>query len=1133
MDLRAAVLCFSEKTRWFHHTSPMSPDQVQWESLKNTAVSHRSLLLSEDDSSMLTTERSVSLKLTRSTSTEQDTSEAEKESPPSPENEHLLYTAHEVHDYPGHEYRVDATDDTMLNDVGQETSGPVEQPETEEPAEAEITLPAVAQGSDATVTHGNSNSGEMNSRDGQAKIGAVKDTVVVVFPDEADDGFQRTEINEVDGPDAGNKPTELSIEDPRINDKVKTNAESELMGSGAITSSEADTRAVLNEVSKTSSGEHPTTDEAHRKAAIAVKPETASSPSAITTLSGPKADGDLKTAETRPAPDLHPPTPHSSSHKHNNPLSPSLPPADTNSVLSLGDTTTTTVTISDRRLDDTSGELTRLLQDASRSTTVSVTSPDFSNGTFVGQLHGKQNPWLQRYAPFFYPENPLPVTAESLERRQTPAPELRRLRIEHLVLVPPSNYPDEVLRTVHDAKLRALPRPQEDVHVHLGQGEAEKKSTMQKLARGAEYVSGGNVKDVNGGSATQGSRRAQVLSSESGEMASIRGVHEEAVPFGRAPNGDNLPFSPNADENVSVVNQPHVRFQSEPVNALVDYSDFAQPRPEDILPDQSPGRHETSQVNFRPPSAKHESGNGYSAPKPEDIVSAITADQPAPHGDFDHRLPAHVPPISVGFSAPKPQNVPHGDEPSKGHITDGILQPPVPSLSTHSPSTSSSSAGQSSALTASLEYSSSPSPSSSGYSSPKPQDIVPSNPSGLHEPSVYTLNGGASSGSGPNKNSVFAPPKPDDVIPLSQSFLYDAARATAAGVPQEHRNEYGAPKLSSLVSHKRDQLLDQATPATYGLKTTQAVVSELAMKEVAPPELGAQPGYRRPKLIDLLRPSGGDTETSGLGDPGQDGYGTPKPSHILPLSGLRLASPEGPRNRQRQGTTGGKRTLKRTQLHEGFVLNTDQSEAFTRPKPEDVILASGEFVGLPGYVTTRADTFKPDGSTDDTGVFESAVLPAVIPIGSDVDNRHKATNSALDARENSVYYIPSISPSKPESLTQRLAPTASRLTPTSIYDVLASPQPRGLPEISFGDSGAAGRTGGEPSLNSPLYADTAWRPNLSPFAPPRNRAQRAGRRLAEGAGDDAERQTEDEDRWVWPRTTRTAAASGRVLFRDT
>ncbi|KAF0312979.1 hypothetical protein FJT64_016411 [Amphibalanus amphitrite] len=167
-----------------------------------------------------------------------------------------------------------------------------------------------------------------------------------------------------------------------------------------------------------------------------------------------------------------------------------LSPTEATSLLSMGGTTTA-VTISDRRLDDTGDELRRLLQDASRSTTISLTSPDFSNGTFVATtFHRKQNPWLQRYAPFFYPENPEPETIDELERRQEPAPELRRLRIEHLVLVPPSSYPDEVLRTVHDAKLRALPKPQEDVHINLGQNDGGRKPTIEELARGAEYRPG-------------------------------------------------------------------------------------------------------------------------------------------------------------------------------------------------------------------------------------------------------------------------------------------------------------------------------------------------------------------------------------------------------------------------------------------------------------------------------------------------------------------------------------------------------------------------------------------------------------------------------------------------------------------
>ena len=1098
----------------------MSPDQDHWESLKNTAVSQRNLLPAEESGSTSTTERSASPVLTSSTSTEQqDSGAAEQDSPTSSERDHLLYTAHEVHDYPGHKEHVNSTGEATPSGADQETSRPEEQANGDDAAEAELTNMTTDKASEATVTHSETTNGEIKSKDDKdAKADATEAGTVVVFPDEVD-GIEGTELNEVGGPDAA--PTELTSGGMEIAVGVDTDAVSET----DIISSEADTQAGINKEPEPSSARYPATDKADRKAANAVEPETASSPSPNTTLSGPKSDEDLEVGETRQAPSTSP------------------EPADTN----LGGTTTTTVTISDRRLDDTGGELTRLLQDASRSTTISVTSPDFTNGTFIAQLHGKQNPWLQRYAPFFYPQNPLPVTYEALERRQTPAPELRRLRIEHLVLVPPSSYPDEVLRTVHDAKLRALPRPQEEVHIHLGRGETEGKPTVQELARGAKFAGDGKVKDVNEGSVTRGSSGVyQRLLEEAGGEPRPEKVHGETVPFGHSPGGGDQVF-PHDSQSGAELNQPEVNFQPEVDNAPVDFKGFSQPRPEDILTHPSPDRHGTSQeVNFRPPSAEQQSVNGYAAPRPEDIVPTTvvdrpgTVDQPASNDDFEHRLPAHVPPISVGFSAPKPQDVLNEGELNKGHITD-VLQPPTPTFSVHS-STPNSAEHSSSVQTSSGHSSSPSSATSSGYSSPKPQDVVLAGPSGRlvsSEPSTYTLGSDTTSDYGPNQNSVFSPPKPDDVIPLSESFMYDKAHATAAGVPEERKNEYGAPKLSSLVGPTRGQTSSGLTP---GLKTTQVVVSNLAMKEVAPPEFGSRHEYRQPKLVDLLRPSGGGTRTQGHEDKNNDGYGTPKPSQVLKLSELQKTSilektSTDTKSNGRLKTPGGG-TLKGAQLYEGFVFNAGQLRGFTRPKPEDVILAGGEFVGVPDYLMTRADNFKPHGSADDTDIFLSAILPAATPTEGDTGGRQKATKSLLDTRENSVYYIPSVSPStpKPERLTNPLVQTAFRPKPASIYDILASPQPRGLPEISSSrDSGAVQRPDGEPSLDSPLYADAGWRPNLSPFGQPRtgDGGQRAGRRLAEGAEEGAGRGTEDEERWVWPRTTRADAVSGRVLFRDT
>ena len=104
---------------------------------------------------------------------------------------------------------------------------------------------------------------------------------------------------------------------------------------------------------------------------------------------------------------------------------------------------------------------TKFAQDIHGSNVVSSVSSDFQNGTFVGELYGTENPWLQKYAPFYYPQNPLPTQLNHQPDGPPPA-HIRQVHIGDTVLVPPKvEYSDQVLRTIHDAKLRSLPMPKE------------------------------------------------------------------------------------------------------------------------------------------------------------------------------------------------------------------------------------------------------------------------------------------------------------------------------------------------------------------------------------------------------------------------------------------------------------------------------------------------------------------------------------------------------------------------------------------------------------------------------------------------------------------------------------------------
>ncbi|KAF0312662.1 hypothetical protein FJT64_016603 [Amphibalanus amphitrite] len=120
---------------------------------------------------------------------------------------------------------------------------------------------------------------------------------------------------------------------------------------------------------------------------------------------------------------------------------------------------------------------TRFTQTVHGSNVVSQESADFRNGTFMADLYSKENPWLQKYAPFYYPQNPLP-TQLNHQPDGPPPVRLRQVHIGDTVLVPPKvQYSDQVLRTIHDAKLRSLPKLQE--HVHIGGQEGDEEGVVE------------------------------------------------------------------------------------------------------------------------------------------------------------------------------------------------------------------------------------------------------------------------------------------------------------------------------------------------------------------------------------------------------------------------------------------------------------------------------------------------------------------------------------------------------------------------------------------------------------------------------------------------------------------------------
>ncbi|XP_043199221.1 uncharacterized protein LOC122368952 [Amphibalanus amphitrite] len=1070
-------------------TAPLETEGLKdhWEALKNAVVSKQNTTASErsDNSTVQITESQEPASFTPAGQTDTGLSSTESISP----GYTLIKKVNQTHDYQGDEQPDLVTESPSVSDTSEDNNDSGEHKNdsddqtSDEGAEVAIKNLTLTEAPDEEAAEDEKSpsvSGQVNSGDrGGGDVGI--DDVLVIFPDEIND-YGENEIDEKEAFDEEKRSKLVSREDQsseKANDTVVAETKKDI-----VLDAEASTLTPILQ-------EKSVEDEA---AADDVPPTTSNnltvqSPHQLANTLSPEAKEDLVAGETRQTGQLDPVTRRHPSPKDDRETSLLLSPTEATSLLSMGGTTTA-VTISDRRLDDTGDELRRLLQDASRSTTISLTSPDFSNGTFVATtFHRKQNPWLQRYAPFFYPENPEPETIDELERRQEPAPELRRLRIEHLVLVPPSSYPDEVLRTVHDAKLRALPKPQEDVHINLGQNDGGRKPTIEELARGAEYVSQEKVQNIGSANDARHNGKAQ---SELHEKPPHSGViHNEPlewIPLNDAEqpdeNGDTLLLHPPVS---GIGPRPGS-------DAGSGHGGFSQPKLEDILPNQ-PGE----EVNHRPLPAGVAPGNGYMKPKPEDILST------AEHGELDHRLPAYAPPISDASGLDKKDAAQGftGDTSAKGIRPDKpnvlVLPPPIPANAEPS--------------LPDVGTSTLPLSTPSGYSSPKLRDVVTISQSGRLVPlahSPFSSPGDASSGGQLVQNINFSPPKPDDVIPLSESFMYDAARATAAGVPEEQQDEYGAPKLSSIVGSTRVQVKS----VTPGRNPTQDVIADLAMKEVAPPELGQQGGLRGPKLVDLLRPHAEGTRSRT--DKGKDGYGTPKPSHIINLDDFQLSA-VGVLDRldSRAGDS-----IQKEAQQGGGAHSTENVQGVARLKPEDVILASGDFVGVPDFRQSSADNNQASDSPNDKNPLFSALLATRRKTKWNTNKEQGASDSGPDTRENSVYYIPSTAQSPPKP--GHPSPTAHRFTPTSIYDVLAFPEPRGLP-----DGSAVGqRPGSEPSLDSPLYADAGWRPSLSPFGElGKDGGQMSGRRLDE--------QVEDEDRWVWPRTTRTADVTGRVLFRET
>lgn len=91
-----------------------------------------------------------------------------------------------------------------------------------------------------------------------------------------------------------------------------------------------------------------------------------------------------------------------------------------------------------------------------RPQTIYSRPQDLFNSTTTAVLQAvESNPWLQRYAPFYYPQNPQPQQAH--RRTSQPEPVLRHVIIGDQVMVPPKvEFANQVLETLHDAKLRSI-----------------------------------------------------------------------------------------------------------------------------------------------------------------------------------------------------------------------------------------------------------------------------------------------------------------------------------------------------------------------------------------------------------------------------------------------------------------------------------------------------------------------------------------------------------------------------------------------------------------------------------------------------------------------------------------------------
>ncbi|XP_043232094.1 cell surface glycoprotein 1-like [Amphibalanus amphitrite] len=506
---------------------------------------------------------------------------------------------------------------------------------------------------------------------------------------------------------------------------------------------------------------------------------------------------------------------------------------------------------------------TRFTQTVHGSNVVSQESADFRNGTFMADLYSKENPWLQKYAPFYYPQNPLP-TQLNHQPDGPPPVRLRQVHIGDTVLVPPKvQYSDQVLRTIHDAKLRSLPKLQE--HVHIGGQEGDEEGVVED---GGAYLEQ-SPSEEEYGPESEAEEPQQYVSyvEDEGQDAEYEWRPKEA-PGINDPNPSGNAAQPEYN-TVTQTESPH------------DSALFSRPGPPYDRPTPPPGFPIQQQNHVQQTQGPKPGTSG--SPAPHSVQFSPAPQASAGHGGTGGQSTPHASPrptVTQNYQPAQRQPTPEAGSPGTGYVSQQRPHPRPQERPQPRPQQRPQPRPQQRPQPRPVQARPASRPPSTPVRRPTASSEVrplrprPTTPrprqETSHQPPVEIV----------EDNGYTNRVKPDDVIPFSLSYGYEVVKPTSPPSPPP-LSQYGKPKASTILgalpagldeesSEESEADVDAAVFSTRPLESAEAPATpasdggfgapkpgHIIGDGVAPPQVGQAPtpvppqppreGYSRPR----------------------------------------------------------------------------------------------------------------------------------------------------------------------------------------------------------------------------------------------------------------------------------------------